>query len=101
MTDSTALLSAATSNGDSAETWEVKQDGEYTMMAYGTWDGATLKFLVSGDETPGASTSGFADANSTFTADGGVNAYLKAGLKVYANIASAGGSTSLTAKVFR
>ena len=101
MSDSTTLLSAATSYGDSAEVWEVKVDGEYSFMAYGTWDTATLKFLVSGDEVPGASTNGFADANSTLTADGGVNATLKAGMKVYANISSAGGSTSLTAKVFR
>lgn len=86
-----ALLTAASATGSS----EKVSHGHRTLVVYGTWDGATAKLQMSPDE--GSTWVDVTDAS--FTADGAVIVVLTYPMLLRMHIASAGGSTSLTAEL--
>lgn len=87
------LMTARTSNGtDGAQGWS---GGRAIVSAWGTWNGATVQISFTPDGTTFIDTSG-----ATFTADGTAEVVFPAG-QLKATISSAGGSTSLSAKIQR
>lgn len=82
------LLSAASATSTDIFTF----GGQGTLHVYGTWDGATASFQTSADGTNWVTPD-----NGSFTANKAVNVNLAGLVRVRVAIASAGGSTSLTA----
>jgi len=97
MTEYYKSLDAEAANA-TGTVFDVSQTGEYNLAAYGTWDGATVTFYVSVDEDQGKATNGFTDANVTFTQNGGYNANLRKGAKIWAATTSVG-TSALTASI--
>ena len=71
--------------------------GVQTIVCYGTWDGATVTLEV----TPDAGTTWVVvdSTNGVLTANGAFNFEAAAGFSYRLAISSAGGSTSISAKV--
>lgn len=87
------LFSARTTDGNSSsKAWNSAYG---TFYAFGTFNGCTVKFQWSPDDTNWADISG-----ASLTAAGQVNIEAAGGY-VRANVASAGGSTSITAGYVR
>lgn len=92
------LFEDKTSNGDSdiftkAAPGDVGVVGDYYFFVHGTWDGATVTVHTSLDGTSWSS----ADADATFTENGGVWVQLpREDGQIKATLAGVGASTSLT-----
>ena len=100
------IFSAETSDGDSSSFEFAGGDQavhvgwspvSMTIVAYGTWDGATLKIQAS----PDGGTTKIDITDASFTANGLLNLEVRRGLTYYGNISSAGGSTSLSCKAYQ
>lgn len=77
------FFSAQASNGSSASK---QSTGEWiTVSATGTWDGATLTYEISMDDTTWVAVS-----DATFTADGIANVQLAPGTYIRATLSSVG-----------
>ena len=98
------LLSAASVTGAAVEFLGGKQDVHVgytpitqTVVAYGTWDTATVQIQLS----PDAGTTWIDISGASFTANGSVNIAARRGLTYRAEVSSAGGSTSVTVKAYQ
>lgn len=95
------LLDTQTSNTDGSQSTLTMANsllfGKYiTVVAYGTWDGATVTLEFSPDS---GSTWITAGTNTTFTDNGGGNFWSNYGLDIRFSLTSAGESTSISAGV--
>ena len=91
------LFAAQTANGNSPWVDWPGGAGGATFIGDGTWDTATLKLQVS----PDGGTTVIDVTGVSLTADGHKDTPpLGAGVKVRANLASVGGSTSINARIF-
>lgn len=97
MVDRIVLLSEATSNGDGSDK-VYTLDGETQLVCVGTFDGASV--TASWDDIETGETIDLCDADGvaiTFTAAGVVGGIVgHYGTTMRGNVASAGGSTSVT-----
>lgn len=100
------LMEDKTSNGDSPEIFKIDNHeddegrvgvtGEYYLEVFGTWDGATVTAHYS---TDGSNWSD-ADAEGTYTENKGIWMTIPKGVgQVKVTVSSAGGSTSLSARI--
>jgi hypothetical protein len=70
--------------------------GRYTLVAWGTWDGATVSLELS----PDGGTTWIAITGASFTDDGAANIDTQAGLTYRGAVSGAGASTSVTLKAW-
>ena len=85
------LYTAQTANDTSAGNAVVVRGGELGVHSYGTWDGASMVIKLS---NVGAGSSGITEI--TATADDYTNIQVPAGVYMWAELSSAGGSTSVS-----
>lgn len=98
------LLSDQTENTDGSQTTltlsnTLNHSKFYTVVAYGTWDTATVTLKLSPDSGTTWITVG---TSTTFTADGWANVYINPGadMVIRGDVTSVGASTSVSLKIF-